>query len=81
MSDETIAQPTAPAASRLEAEEVRAWRIEKVRRLPRRARQWTWRVLAFGAGAVLLLAVLGQAVTLVPKSVGGATHASAPRQK
>ena len=86
MVDETIVwpapQPAAPSASALEAAEVRAWRVDKVRQLSRRAGLWVWRLLALCVGAALLFVVLDQVLTSATAPTGrGAVHTSAPRQK
>ena len=58
------AQPKGLDASVLEAAEIRAWRADKVRRLPRRARRWTLRLIFLCVAGLLLLGALSGVMTL-----------------
>lgn len=67
-------------ASVLEAAEIRAWRVDKIRRLPRRARIWALRLVVLGVGGLVLLGILSTVVTFATTTiVHSAAHA--PRQK
>lgn len=79
MAHETAA--VTPPRSRLEAAEIRAWRADRVRRLPRRARILAWRVLAVCICALLVLGALGQVVPLLTTTVAGNLQSGVPRQK
>jgi len=64
-----------------EAGEIRAWRVEKVRRWPRRARIFAIRIVAVCIFAVVALVVLEQLISLTSMSTQGVSHSSAPHQK
>lgn len=81
MADETLVRPAPTPTPAAEAAEIRAWRADKVRRLPRRARIWTWRLVAFCVGTVVLLFVVGEVLTFATSSIKNATHATVPRQR
>ena len=68
-----------PANRLNEAAEIRAWRMEKVRRWPRRARVLAVRIFVVGICAVLLLVVLGQVVTFTTTQI--VTRSSVPHLK
>lgn len=66
---------------RIEAAEVRAWRIEKVRRWPRLIRVFGLRILVVCVAVVAVLFVLGQVLPLTtPTMTKGVARSSAPHQ-
>lgn len=79
MADEMAAVP--PPQSRLEAAEIRAWRADRVRRLPRRARILAWRLVAVCVCALLVLGALGEVVPLLTTTVAGGLQSDVPHQK
>lgn len=65
----------------LEAAEISAWRADKARRLPRRARIWALRLAVLCVGSIVVLGVLGEVVTFVTTTIVHSIWAAAPRQK
>ncbi len=81
MADETIVKPEAPQTAGLEAAEIRAWRKDRVRRLPRRATVWTLRIVALCVGVLLLFVVLAPVLTVTSDTVSHTSRADGPHQK
>jgi hypothetical protein len=81
MAEETGGQAESRTLPRDEAAEIRAWRVEKVRRWPRRAWTLAIRLVAVCIFAVLMLVVLGQVISLTSTSTQGVSRSSAPHQR
>lgn len=69
------------AAPRAEAAEIWAWRVEKVRRWPRRVRILAVRLVVVCICAVLALVVLEQVISVATTSMQGASRSNAAHQK
>jgi hypothetical protein len=80
MSDAST-QPKDLAASALETAEISAWRADKKRQWPRRARLWAVRIVALAVGAVVTLGVLGAITTFTTNTLVHSMSAGTPRQK
>jgi hypothetical protein len=80
-AEETGGRSEARAIPRDEAAEIRAWRVEKVRRWPGRALVFALRLVAVCICAALALVVLGEAISFTTTSIHGVSRDSAPRQK
>lgn len=81
MGDDAGTPAKALDSSVLEAAEVRAWRVDKARRLPRRARLWAVRMVMLCVGGLVLLGILGGVVTFATGTLVHSMTANAPRQK
>ncbi len=81
MAEETGGKADTRASPRAEAAEIRAWRAEKVRRWPRRARILAIRVVAVCICALLALVVLEQVISFTTTSTQGLSRSSAPHQQ
>jgi len=81
MAEETTARVESETSARAETAEIRAWRVDKVRGWPRRARTLAVRIVALCIFAALALVVLGQAISLTTSATRGVSGASAPHQK
>ena len=73
--------PSKSAVSVLEAAEISAWRKDKARRLPRRARTLALRIAVLGVGGLVLLGVLGEVVTFATTTMVHSMSGGAPHQK
>jgi energy-coupling factor transporter transmembrane protein EcfT len=80
MAGDTGARADGRASPRAEAAEIRAWRLEKVRRWPRRARILAMRIVAVCVCALLALVVLEQVISFTTTSTQGVSRSPAPHQ-
>ena len=81
MAEDTGGRAAGSVSPRAEAAEIRAWRLEKVRRWPRRVRVLAVRIVAVCVCALLALVVLEQVISFTTTSTQGVSRSSIPHQK